>query len=81
MLWVFGFGKPKAPDACRDRGDGAETIAVKSVDNRFPVRLGLDLYVVDFCDPTDFIERNAPVVDRLITERISTRSWRSRSRI
>jgi hypothetical protein len=34
----------------------------------FPVRLGFDHYTVDFCDPTDYLQRNAYVLIDLIQD-------------
>jgi len=67
-VWVFGFGPPLAAADCLDKANGSGTYAVTHQDVPYPVRLGFDHYTVEFCDPTDYLQRNAFVVKELIQE-------------
>jgi len=69
-VWVFGFGPPKAPGDSLNREEGSGESAIDDASVPLPVRLGFDHYSVDFCDPTDYLQRNALVVRELIVDEI-----------
>jgi len=71
VVWVLGFGFPKPPATCLEAANTSARFSIDDDAVPYPVRLGFDVYVVDFCDPTEFLQRHADVVDRLYSERIA----------
>ena len=64
-VWVQGFDDPSSPEECLNRGD---TTGVDPAE--MPSLLGFDLYKLDFCDTTIYIQSNAQVVKELIRDQI-----------